>query len=329
MTRPASIGVVICTHRRPAALLTCLDGLATQSRLPDDVLVVVRPADTATLEALAARPADGVKWRVVPVHEPGLVAARNAGLAANRCDVVTFCDDDTVAGPDWLACVLAHFAADDRVGGVGGRDRCHDGMAFDDRRRRVVGRLQWWGRAIGNHHLGFGAAREVDFLKGANMSFRAAAVRGLWFDTRLRGKGAQPHDDFLFSLAVAWSGWRLVYDPAALVHHYPAADQLRSYVVRNGLDDPQSYADACFNQSLTLWGRMGGARRAVYLVWASAIGVSNYPGLLQAVRLWWRGDTAAWRKFRLNLGALLEVVGLAWSDGAVSAATLLNTPKIG
>jgi len=329
MTRPATIGVVICTHRRPSALLACLTGLATQSRMPDDVLVVVRPTDTATQQALAARPADGVPWRIVPVHEPGLVAARNAGLAANRCDIVTFCDDDTVAAPDWLGIVLAHFIADPRVGGVGGRDRCHDGAGFDDRRRRVVGRLQWWGRAIGNHHLGFGAARQVDFLKGANMSFRAASVRGLWFDTRLRGKGAQAHDDFSFSLAVAGAGWKLVYDPAALVDHYPAADQLRSYVVRHGLADPQAFAEACFNHSLTLWGRMGAARRMVYLVWAASIGVSTYPGFLQAVRFWWRGDTASWRKFQLNLAALAEVVGRAWSERAMRPAKLLNTPEAG
>ena len=179
-----------------------LAGLVAQTRLPDDVILVVRPSDLATHEAMAARVPDGLPWRIVPVHEPGLVAARNAGLAAQHCDVVAFCDDDTVASPEWLARILPHFD-DPAVGGVGGRDRCHDGTGFDDRQRQVVGHLQWWGRAIGNHHLGFGAARRVDFLKGANMSYRAEAVRGRWFDTRLRGKGAQADDDLSFSLSVA------------------------------------------------------------------------------------------------------------------------------
>jgi GT2 family glycosyltransferase len=328
MTRPATIGVLICTHRRPEALLACLAGLAGQTRLPDDVIIVVRPSDVATHGALAARASDGVPWRIVPVHEAGLVAARNAGLAANRCDVVTFCDDDTVAAPDWLARVVSHFD-DDLVGGVGGRDRCHDGVGFDDRRRRVVGKLQWWGRAVGNHHLGFGAARPVDFLKGANMSFRATALRGLWFDTRLRGKGAQPDDDLSFSLSVAQAGWKLVYDPAALVHHYAAADQLRSYVVQHGLADPVLFGEACFNHALTLWERMGAARRAVFLVWAALIGVSNYPGVLQAMRFRLRGDPAAWRKFRLNLSAVCEVAFLGWRQLPVRKATLLNRPKTG
>lgn len=329
MTRVASIGVVICTYRRPEALLTCLAGLAVQSRLPDDVQVVVRPNDAATLEALAGRKMDGLPVRAVPVHEPGLVAARNAGLAANRSDIVAFCDDDTVASPEWLARVHAHFAGDRAVGGVGGRDRCHDGTAFDDRQRRVVGCVQWWGRTIGNHHLGFGPAREVQYLKGANMSFRAAAIRGLWFDTRLRGKGAQPGDDFAFSLAVGRAGWKLLYDPAAVVDHYAAADQLRSYVVRPGLADPVSYGESCFNQAFTLWNNMGAARRAIYLIWAACIGTSTYPGLVQAIRFQLRGDPAAWRKCLLNLAALRDVVAIAWAERSPRPAELLNAPKAG
>jgi len=329
MTRPPNIAVVICTYRRPTSLLTCLAGLAAQSRLPDDVEVVVRPSDTATMEALAARPADALPVRRVPVHEPGLVAARNAGLAANRSDIIAFCDDDTVAAPDWLARVLAHFAANPAVGGVGGRDRCHDGTAFDDRQRRVVGRVQFWGRTIGNHHLGFGPPREVQYLKGANMSFRATAIRGLWFDTRLRGKGAQPGDDFAFSLAVARAGWKLLYDPAALVDHYAAADQLRSYVARKGLDDPVSYRESCFNQAFTLWNTMGPARRATYLPWASLIGTSTYPGLAQAIRHRLRGDTAAWRKCLLNLAALRDAAAIAWAEPGIQPAKLLNVPNSG
>ena len=325
---PATIGVLICTYRRPDALLPCLAALAAQTRLPDDVILVVRPSDLATHEALAARAPDGLPWRIVPVHEPGLVAARNAGLAAQHCDVVAFCDDDTVASPEWLARVLAHFA-DPAVGGVGGRDRCNDGHGFDDRQRAVVGHLQWWGRAIGNHHLGFGAARRVDFLKGANMSFRAEAIRGLWFDTRLRGKGAQANDDLSFSLAVARGGWKLLYDPAALVNHYAAADHLRSYVVKPGLPDPVSYGDACFNHAIALWEHMGFSQRVVFMAWATLVGVGNYPGLLQAVRFWLRRDPAAWRKFRINQAALREVYAGGSAQRRHLAGPMLKTPRAG
>ena len=323
-----TVGVLICTYRRPDALLPCLAGLAGQTRLPDDVILVVRPSDVATHEAMAARVQDGLPWRIVAVHEPGLVAARNAGLAAQVCDVVAFCDDDTVASCTWLERVLSHFD-DPAVGGVGGRDRCHDGTGFDDRQRSVVGHLQWWGRAIGNHHLGFGAARRVDFLKGANMSFRAEAVRGRWFDTRLRGKGAQADDDLSFSLSVARGGWALVYDPAALVDHYAASDQLRSYVVQSGLPDPACYQETCFNHALTLWDQMGSARRAVFMAWATLVGVGNYPGFLQAVRFWVRRDPAAWRKFRINQAAHREVFHAGLVRRPSLSGPLLKRPRAG
>jgi len=326
MTTP-TIGVLICTYRRPDALLPCLAGLAAQSRLPDDVMLVVRPSDTATRDAMAARPADSLPWRIVPVHEPGLVAARNAGLAANRCTIVSFCDDDTVASPEWLQRILAHFIADPTLGGLGGRDRCHDGTCFDDRKRSVVGHLEWWGRAIGNHHLGFGPARPVDFLKGANMSFRAEALRGLWFDTRLRGKGAQPNDDLSFSLSVKRGGWKLAYDPAVLINHYAAGDQLRSYVVRPGLPDPVAYAECCYNHAVTMWDELSPTRRLAFAVWARLIGTSTYPGIVQAARFWLRRDPAAWRKFRINQAALSEVFAAARHSPRPRAVTLLDTPK--
>jgi len=324
-----SMAVLICTYKRPDALLPCLQGLQNQILPPDDIIIVARPSDEATHAAMADRAPKNLPWRIVPVHEPGLVAARNAGLAAARTDVVCFCDDDTIAGPHWLATIHDHFSRNSNIGGVGGRDRCHNGTDFDDRRRAVVGHLQWWGRAIGNHHLGFGEPRRVDFLKGANMSFRATAIAGHWFDTRLRGKGAQPNDDFSFSLAIARAGWMLVYDPAALVHHYPAADQLRSYVGRLGLADPVSYAEACYNHSLTIWEQMGLLRRAVFIAWAALVGVSNYPGLLQAVRLRLRHDRAAWRKCAINLAALREVCFSGAGKPKFCAAAVLNTPKAG
>jgi hypothetical protein len=193
----------------------------------------------------------------------------------------------------------------------------------------VVGHLQWWGRAIGNHHLGFGAARRVDFLKGANMSFRAEAVRGRWFDTRLRGKGAQANDDLSFSLSVARGGWKLLYDPAASVDHYAVSDQLRAYVVQPGLPDPLSYQETCFNHALILWEHLSPARRAVFVAWSTFIGVGNYPGLLQAVRFWLRGDPAAWRKFRINQAAIREVFCAGAAHRPALSGTMVKRPKAG
>ncbi len=314
-----TVGVVIVSHRRPAPLLNCLAALAAQTQPPDEVLLVVRPDDAATHAALAGHP-PALPWRLVPAPVPGVVAARNAGLAACRSEVVTFCDDDTRAPPDWTARIAAHFARDPDLGGLGGRDRCHDGTRFDDRRRRVVGRIAWYGRAVGNHHLGHGAPRTVDFLKGANMSFRVAATAGVRFDARLRGRAIQAHEDFAFSMAVRRAGWKLLYDPAVCLDHFAhRADRARrtyvadiGAVAHSGADD--EYFDHCYNHALALWEDLSPAGRAAYKLWSPLIGTRARPGLLQVLRLLPREGAAIWHKFRLCRRAVVAAHAHAGID---------------
>ncbi len=148
----------------------------------------------------------------VTVSLPGVVAALNAGLAAAEGDIVSITDDDAAPHPDWLEKINAHFLSDSRIGGVGGRDWIHQGDKLLDDSQQIVGKLQWFGRVIGNHHLGVGEPREVDVLKGVNMSFRQEAIGQLRFDERMRGTGAQVHFEMAFTLALKRAGWKLIYE---------------------------------------------------------------------------------------------------------------------
>jgi cellulose synthase/poly-beta-1,6-N-acetylglucosamine synthase-like glycosyltransferase len=295
---PRSIGVLICTYRRPESLGRCLAALAAQERRPDEVIVVVRDSDAATHDWLASCKPDGLRLRVVGVTLPGTVAALNTGLDSCRTDILAITDDDTAPRPDWLARILEHFTADPRLGGLGGRDRCHDGARFDDRQRAPVGRLQWFGRMIGNHHLGFGAARPAAMLKGANMSYRRRAVAGIRFDARLRGTGAQPYEDIAFSLAVARSGWRLVYDPRIVVDHFTGRrDEPRHYVSVSALADVEGFRTHAFNGVVALWDELSPPRHAAFLLWSLLIGTGPSPGLAQALRYTPRLGAASWQRF--------------------------------
>jgi glycosyltransferase involved in cell wall biosynthesis len=297
---PRSIGVLICSYRRPEQLRVCLAALAAQRRRPDEVLIVARADDAATHAAVEARPPDTLACRIVLAGAPGLVAARNVGLAACRSDIVAFCDDDTCPHPDWVRRILEHFQRDPELGGLGGRDRCHDGARFDERTRELVGRITWFGHAIGNHHLGHGAPREVQFLKGANMSYRREAIGPVRFDARLRGRGAQPHDDLGFSLAIRRSGWRVLYDPAVVLDHFAfRRAEPRPYVAGGGLPDPLGYRDSAYNLVLALWDALGPARRGAFVLWSLLVGTRLYPGLAQALRLTPAEGLSAWRKFAL------------------------------
>jgi glycosyltransferase involved in cell wall biosynthesis len=194
------VTVLVPTFRRPADLTRCLGALQRQSRAPDEVVVVARPDDSATHACLRDPAVKGaLRLSVALVEAPGQVAALNRGLDAANGDVVAITDDDAAPRPDWLERIAAAFGNDPRLGALGGRDWVHEKGRVLDGERPLVGKVQASGKIIGNHHLGVGGAREVDLLKGANMSYRRAAIGAIRFDARLRGAGAQAHNDMAFS----------------------------------------------------------------------------------------------------------------------------------
>src|SRR5262249_44259745 len=135
----------------------------------------------------------------------GLVSAYNFGLAAVREPIVAFIGDDAGPTEHWLAGVLQTFAGGERIAAAGGRELILGygqagaaGQGIDLRGLLGpprVGRIQWFGRMLGNHDAGVGAARDVDLLKGVNMAFRTAAILPFGFDERLRGRGVEVHSE--------------------------------------------------------------------------------------------------------------------------------------
>ena len=269
---PPTVSVVVPTWRRPDALRRCLEGLARQEQQPDEVIVVRRAEDTDAAAVVAS--AEGRRLREVVVDRPGQVAALQAGSAAACGDVVAFVDDDAVPRREWLRRLAAHYG-DSSVGAVGGRDVVHVGNRVLDGDAGAVGMVTPWGRVLGDHHLGTGAAREVDHLKGANMSVRRPLLA---LPEGLRGAGAQVSNDLAISLAVAESGVRVVYEPAAIVDHHPAErfdDDGREHRTAAAIED------AAYNQSYVVMSLRPAVRRR-RLLYQLAVGERWSPGVVRA-----------------------------------------------
>jgi cellulose synthase/poly-beta-1,6-N-acetylglucosamine synthase-like glycosyltransferase len=275
------ITVLIPTYHRTTDLKRCLEALQRQTQAPAEVLLVVRDTDTKTWEFIQQFLAGELIIQTVIVTVPGQVAALNAGLDAAQGDIIAITDDDAAPHLDWLERIQAHFIADDQVGGVGGRDWVYHGTQRVEGARLQVGKIQWFGRTINNHHLGAGPARTVDILKGANMSYRRTAISGLYFDLRLKGCGAQVHNDLGFSLTVRKRGWKLIYDPTVAVDHFPAErfdeDQRTQF---NAL----AWSNMAHNETVALLTYLSPLQRVIYLVWATLIGTRGSFGLIQVIR---------------------------------------------
>src|SRR4051812_30692953 len=273
-----SVAVLIPTFRRPDELARCLAALAAQRRKPDRVLVVARAEDEPTGQVVAA--SRGLTVERLRVEAPGQIAALNAGLDALREDVVAITDDDCIPRPDWLERIERHFAADPRLGGLGGPDRLAQGGMPVVGARRSVGRVFWYGRFVGLHQLGIGRVRDVELLKGANMSYRREAVGRLRFDTHLRGSGTEQHNDWVFSLAVGAAGWRVAFDPAVVGDHDQAA---RAVGNPRFAADPSVAAEHAHNQTYAAVRHLPPRRVAAHLLYSALIGTTTSPGVVMTV----------------------------------------------
>ncbi len=104
--------VVIATHNRASQLARCLQALAQQSDASRfETIVVDNGSQDETPAVIAA--ATGERVRGIVVAEPNRAKARNAGIAAARGRIVIFCDDDTIAPPQFVTEHLrAHEGSD-------------------------------------------------------------------------------------------------------------------------------------------------------------------------------------------------------------------------
>ncbi len=205
--------VVVATLERPQAVARLLPGVLRQAPRSARVLLV----DQSSPPALAAtarfvRHLADRRVEHLPHRARGLPAARNRGLV--HCDgrVVLFFDDDVVLRP---GCIAAHLAAyrDPTVGGVVGR--------IEERRLqpnawRTTNRVGRSGRVI--TRLDGPDARDVETLKGANMSVRRTAIDAVGgFDEGYGGTALLEDADL--SARVRALGFRLRYEPDASVIH--------------------------------------------------------------------------------------------------------------
>ncbi len=100
------VSVVIPTHGRPEAVITCLRSLQRQTmdRSHFEIVIADDASPVPVENALRASAPDLAGFCKIIRHErshgPG--AARNAGVAAGRGKLIAFTDDDCLPAPNWL-----------------------------------------------------------------------------------------------------------------------------------------------------------------------------------------------------------------------------------
>ena len=235
------ISVIICTRDRPDQLATCLRRLAGQEYPRFEVVVVDNaPANDAVKRHVDAG-LGGLALRYVREPRPGLSWARNAGIAATSADIVAWLDDDEEPDRHWLAGLARGFARGADIG-------CVTGKVLP---ARLETQAEQMFEQLGGYCRGRGFSAETfsrhgpqsplyplpPFGVGANMAFRRDVLERIkGFDVALgAGTPALSGEDTLAFALVLLAGYRIAYEPAALVRHYHRAEvddlgrQLRAY----------------------------------------------------------------------------------------------------
>jgi GT2 family glycosyltransferase len=212
-----STAVVVVTYRRPEQIEVCLGHLAELEHPVDEIVVVDSSNDDLTDKLVGRFP--GVAYVRNPAGQGHMTASRNIGYRVTTSEIVAYIDDDAYVAREWHACLVAAYSTQD-IGAVGGRALNrgvgHSGLPADG-----IGRILDDGSIVGNFDYDPEGARDVDHLIGCNMSFRRSVLDQLG-GFREHFPGTALREDTDMGLRVRGLGYRIVFEPRAVVDHFGA-----------------------------------------------------------------------------------------------------------
>jgi len=277
------ISVIVATYKRQQFLTRCLSSLVKQKRLPDEIVLVVRPDDEESIEVISDFKAkyDLIDFKIGFVERPGVVFAENVGLDLSRGEIACFIDDDAIAKPDWLSRIEDGYRSDPFVGALGGPViPVVAGVPIIETTPDMM-RITWYGKRIGNSTMIPTRALEVDVLRGCNMSFRRKLIDR--FDERLRGYWGFEDEA---CLRISKKGYKVLCDPNVVVYHYLAP--ITAEYSRGG--DKLALISANHNNTYISLKHFQPARKFVFILYTFLIGDSHYPGALRYLIAFLRGS---------------------------------------
>lgn len=222
-----AVTVVVTACEDSPALRTCVAQVVAQATALDgEVLLAFNVGEdeipAAAREALAATGA-----RLLHEPEPGKSHALNAAVQAARGGVVAFTDDDALPDEGWLEALTAPIHAGVVIGTGGPVLPVFPPDGPPDWFRHLLGRTR--STFLGPYHfLGHEACGYAETALGAGLPFGAScayardALLAHPYDPDLgpnRATGLHGGEDTELALHLLRNGERLLYVPAARVHH--------------------------------------------------------------------------------------------------------------
>ena len=172
--KPNSVAVVITTYNDASFLRSALDSIRSQTRMPDEVIVVDDGSRKSPVRRLKRYP----EVNLIRQSNQGLSAARNVGLRAAISEFIVFLDADDCLTPEAVAAGLSALAANPEAGLVYGAHRRVDAKLKPLGRDRIA--------AVGTNPFRDLLTGNIIAMHGAVMYRRKVLCEIGGFDPELR-----------------------------------------------------------------------------------------------------------------------------------------------
>ena len=260
--------LIICTYKRPQALLQLLESVYDQSQIPAEVLIIDASPDNYTQSALKSEAYPRLRYFLVEEEHRGLTRQRNYGISKVAADteVICFLDDDIILTSGYFENLIDTYIKKPDALGVGGYileevKWVKDGQASFDEFEMEGFKRKLGSRNLLRKKLGLlsdkppgvmpefsnglsisffpptGKTYPVEFFMGGVASYKREVFDKLKFSSFFEGYGL--YEDMDFCLRISRLGKLYVNTAAQLYHHHEEAGrpnrfQYGKMVIRNG-----------------------------------------------------------------------------------------------
>lgn len=215
-----SVSIIIPTKNRYPALHKALKSIAGQTQLPEEVFVIDQSPSSGSWPQLLVEALPGtIDFNYICDPQiSGGAEARNLAIDAARGDILLFLDDDVSLHPDFLEKLLMSWSERPNATGISG---------IADNYSRPTRFYFWWSAVFmrgpfrdDRQPVYWKASMlqepvQVTRFTGCMMSFRKSAIKGVHFDSNLRGVSDGEDVDFCIRL----KGKYFIDPRCKLTHH--------------------------------------------------------------------------------------------------------------
>jgi len=210
-----TVSAIIVNYNGGSDLGAAVDSLLSQSRPPDEIIVV---DNASTDQSIAQLSTAGCVRVVQSGSNLGFTGGNNLGMQHASGDYIALLNSDAAADRDWIAQLVATLDGNPDAAAAMGKIL----FAWDRARFDQAGALfndvgNYWGRGFHEVDEGqYDLAGEVAGVTGCAMILRRAALRGApLFDDDIFMYG----EELDLTIRLRAAGFRLLYEPRAVVFH--------------------------------------------------------------------------------------------------------------